>query len=188
MEIKMLNHNGTKTIKTERLTLRRFEIGDADAMFNNWANDPEVTKFLTWTPHGSVELTKQLLGAWCASYESDNYYNWAIEFEGEIIGNISVVQVSDKHEKAVLGYCMGKKWWGRGIMTEAARAIIGYLFETIGFHRIEIWHAVKNPASGAVARKCGCTLEGVKRQEFKSVWGEFLDIAEYAILRDEWGI
>ena len=60
----MLNHKGTQKIETERLILRKAKIEDAEAMFRNWANDPEVTKFLTWPVHGSVEITKKLLAGW----------------------------------------------------------------------------------------------------------------------------
>lgn len=71
-------------------------------------------------------------------------------------------------------------------MTEAARAVIHYLFREVGYHRIEIAHALKNPASGAVARKCGLTYEGTKRESFKTASNEFLDVAYYSILRHEW--
>ena len=53
-----MNHIGTREIATERLTLRRFEIEDAENMFYNWANDPEVTQYLTWPAHESVELQR----------------------------------------------------------------------------------------------------------------------------------
>ena len=71
-------------------------------------------------------------------------------------------------------------------MTEAAGAVIDFLFREINVHRITITHATKNPASGKVAQYCGLTLEGVRREYFKSTFGEFLDIAVYSILRKEW--
>ena len=60
----MMDHKGTKTIETERLILRKFSPDDAGAMFNNWANDPEVTRYLTWQPHVSPETTRELLTRW----------------------------------------------------------------------------------------------------------------------------
>ena len=66
----MLNHKGTQIIHTNRLTLRPFTPEDAPAMFRNWANDPDVTKFLTWAPHGSVDVTNALLKSWCAEYNN----------------------------------------------------------------------------------------------------------------------
>ena len=64
-----MNHIGTREIATERLTLRRFEIEDAENMFYNWANDPEVTKYLTWPAHESVDTTETILKEWISKYE-----------------------------------------------------------------------------------------------------------------------
>ena len=183
----MVTHKGTQTLHKEILVLRRFKVEDAKAMFDTWANDERVTRFLTWTPHGTVELTTSLLTDWCNRYENDNYYNWAIEFEGKLIGNISVVQFTDSNEEAALGYCMGYDFWGKGIMTEAAKAVIRFLFEEVQANRIVITHAVKNPASGNVARKCGLTHEGTKRECFRSLATcELLDISELSILKREY--
>ena len=63
---------------------------------------------------------------------------------------------------------------------------IDYLFAEIGVNRVGISHAVKNPASGRVAQKCGLTFEGTKREYFKTLTGEFLDISDYGIIRSEW--
>lgn len=52
-----MNHLGTKRLETDRLVLRRFVPEDAADMYRNWASDPEVTKFLTWPPHSSVEVS-----------------------------------------------------------------------------------------------------------------------------------
>ena len=67
----MLKHKGTQTIETSRLILRQARIEDAEAMFRNWANDPEVTKYLTWPPHGDLEVTRKLLHCWVESYQED---------------------------------------------------------------------------------------------------------------------
>lgn len=182
----MLTHKGTQTLRTERLTLRRFVIEDVQPMFDTWANDERVTRYMTWAPHGSPELTRQLLEGWIAGYSKPNYYNWVMELDGHIIGSISVVHISEHSEYADIGYCMGYDYWNRGLMTEAARAVIDYLFEDVGLNRITIEHAVKNPGSGRVAQKCGLSYEGTKRQFFKAISGEFLDIAFYGLLRSEW--
>lgn len=182
----MLTHIGTQTLKTERLTLRRFTHEDAKPMFETWANDERVTKFLTWEPHGTLEVTKDIVDLWVKEYEEPDRYNWVIELEGKIVGSISAVIIDERNERTEIGYCLGHEFWGKGIMTEAAGAVIDFLFKEVGFNSITITHAVKNPASGKVARKCGLTLEGVRREFFKSNSGEFLDIAVYSILKSEW--
>ena len=182
----MLTHKGTKTLHTERLILRRFTVADAEDMFNNWASDENVTRFLTWQPHESVDFTRQLLVGWVEAYDSVKAYNWAIQFNGKVIGGISVVRMSDKCEYAELGYCLGRDYWNKGIMSEAANAVIHYLFSEIGVNRVCISHATENPGSGKVAQKCGMTYEGTKREHFKTSTGRFADLAEYGILRSEW--
>lgn len=181
----MLNHKGTQEIKTKRLTLRRFTIEDAQAMFDNWANDERVTRFLTWGAHGCIDVTKFVLSDWCNSYEKDDFYNWAIEFEGKVIGSIGCVDTNENSQRGEIGYCIGYDFWGKGITSEAAKAVIDYLLNDVGYNRIEIAHAKKNPASGKVALKCGLTYEGTKRQYFKALNGEFLDIAFYSILKSD---
>ena len=74
----MLKHRGTQTIETSRLILRKAKMEDAEAMFRNWANDPEVTKYLTWPPHDDVEVTKSVIANWVESYSKDDYYHWMI--------------------------------------------------------------------------------------------------------------
>lgn len=182
----MITHKGTQTIHTERLTLRRFTADDAQAMFENWANDERVTRYLTWLPHESAEATRQLLKLWCAAYENLGTYNWAMEYNGVPIGNISVVKLHEKNEWAEIGYCMGYAYWNKGLMTEAAKAVIDFLFAEVGVNRVQISHAVKNPASGKVAEKCGLKFEGTKREYVKKSDGEFLDISDHSILRSEW--
>lgn len=181
----MLTHKGTLKIKTERLLLRRFTMEDAQLMFERWANDEQVTRYLTWERHGDVEVTKAILSTWCADYEKADFYQWAIELGGELVGSISVVNYDERSDRAEIGYCMGVAWWGLGIMTEAAGAVIDFLFSEVGCNRVEIDHLLENPASGRVAQKCGLKKEGVRR-EFFNKNGVFHDDVMYAITRGEW--
>lgn len=182
----MLNHKGTNIIETERLILRRFVSEDAPVMFRNWAGDREVPKFLTWNVHRSVADTENVVNMWVAQYNDIKTYNWVIVLKelGEPIGSINVCRLYENIDGAEIGYCIGKPWWGKGIMTEAFSAVIPYLFE-VGFNRIDAAHAVKNPASGRVMQKCGLKYEGTFRQFFRSTAGELLDISFYSILREE---
>ena len=170
----MLNHKGTKIIETDRLLLRPFRSGDAPFMFKNWAGDRDVAKFLTWNAHRSVSDSECIVNIWVAEYNENSCYNWAI----------SVVRIHDNIDAAEIGYCIGKNWWGNGIMTEAFSAVIPYLFD-VGFNRITAAHAVENPASGRVMQKCGLTYEGTLRQFFRATSGELLDISFYAVLKEE---
>lgn len=181
-----MKHLGTKTIETNRLILRRFTMEDAQAMYDNWACDPEVTKFLTWPAHSSVEVTKMVLSDWIAEYEKNDFYQWAIELKAirQPIGTISVVSHNDKAQLAHIGYALGRSWWRQGIMSEALKAVMDYLFDEVGVNRVESRHDPNNPNSGRVMIKCGMKYEGTLRQ---SDWNNqgICDASWYAMLASE---
>ena len=87
-----MRHAGTQEIETPRLLLRRLMPSDAPMMYANWANDPEVTRWLRWTPHKDVAETQELLSAWAMLYPNEDYYQWAIveKATGQVFGSISI--------------------------------------------------------------------------------------------------
>ena len=182
-----MNHLGTVVLETTRLKLRRFTIEDAEGMYRNWASEDEVTKFLTWPTHANVDVTRELLSNWIKEYQNKNYYNWVMELKetGEIIGNISVVLIKENIEGAVLGYCMGTKWWGKELMPEAGKVVIKYLFEQVGFNRIAADHDKNNPKSGRVMQKLGMTYEGTLRSAGFCNQG-IIDEVWYSILKEDY--
>ena len=183
----MLNHQGTKKLETERLILRQFKIEDYVEMYNNWACEDVVTKFLTWQTHTNQDVTKSVLADWISKYANKDFYNWAIELkeENRLIGNISVVSLREETLSAILGYCMGSKWWGKEIMPEAGKAVLKYLFEEVGFNRIAANHDKNNPKSGRVMQKIGMTYEGTLRSAGFCNQG-IIDDVRYSILKSEW--
>lgn len=184
----MLTHKGTETIRTERLTLRRFALDDAESMFKHWANDPEVTRFLTWKPHGDIGVSKSVVQQWVSEYKIESFYNWAIELKelGEPIGGISVVNLDEANESCEIGYCISRAYWRNGITPEALKAVIDFLFSEVGINRIAARHDTKNPASGRVMQKSGMLYEGTHRQEKLRDGKTFCDMAVYAILKEDW--
>jgi RimJ/RimL family protein N-acetyltransferase len=134
-------------------------------MYENWANDPEVTKFLTWAPHTGVEMTRALLTDWVSRYEDGGYFNWVMVLKenGRAIGNISVVKLKENTDSADMGYCMSKAYWGQGLMPEALKAVMNFLFDEVGLNRIAACHDVNNPKSGRVMEKAGMKQEGLFR-------------------------
>lgn len=156
-------------------------------MYNNWATDFEVTKYVTWKTHKNLEETKKLLSGWEKSYENENCYRWVICIKetNTPIGTIDVVRARDEVETAEIGYCISRNYWGKGITTEACKEVIRFLFEEVKYNRLEAEHAVQNPASGRVMQKCGMTFEGIIRDGNRLNNGEFCDVKKYSILRRE---
>ena len=182
-----MKHLGTKNIYTDRLTLRPFTMDDADAMFHNWASDPEVTKYLTWPAHSNVEISRMVLKDWLFQYEKENYYQWAIVLKdlGEPIGSISVVNMDDRVQKAEIGYCIGKSYWHKGYTSEALSAVMQFMFTEVGCRRIEARHDTANPNSGKVMEKCGMRFEGTLRKSDRNNQG-ICDASWYGMLYHEW--
>jgi len=181
-----MNHKGTVLLETDRLILRPFVSEDAEAVFNNWANDDEVTKYLTWPTHQSVEQTKEFMNFCLSCYEQPDGYQWGIELKDthELIGNISVVRINEAVDAASLGWVLGRKWWGQEIMPEAAEKVISYLFREVGAKRIDAEHDVNNPKSGRVMEKVGMKYEGTFRQFARNNQG-IVDCAIYSVLSAE---
>ena len=151
-------------IETNRLLLRRFVIEDADEMFDNWANDSEVTKYMTWNPHESVEQTKAILKMWIKDYEKPNTYRFAITLKqtNELIGSIDVVDYVNGYPE--IGYCLSRKHWNKGYMTEALKSFVIYLSDK-GYKEIVIEADVRNIGSNRVIEKCGFSFTHKEEKE-----------------------
>lgn len=178
---------GTQRIETDRLILRRYKIEDADAMYKNWASDSEVTKFLTWQPHPSVDVSRSIIEDWLKEYSDKKYYQWAIVLKdngNEPIGSISVVHMNEDISMVHIGYCLGRAWWRRGIMSEALKAVTDFMFDTVEVDRVESRHDPRNPNSGKVMQKCGMKYEGTLRSADRNNQG-ICDACYYALLRSE---
>lgn len=179
-----LTHLGTNTIKTERLILRQFQLRDNADMFQ-WASNPDVVKFLSYEPHKTIEETNAILTSWVKSYNEMSTYNWSIEFQGVVIGNISVVDKDDECFTCHLGWQIDKPYWNKGIMTEAAKAVVDYLFDQVHYDRITSGCDTRNIGSSRVMQKTGMTLEGTFRRCCYQKDGSTGDKFYYAILESD---
>jgi RimJ/RimL family protein N-acetyltransferase len=174
---------GTQNIETEKFILRRFTLNDAEAMFA-WASDDEVSKFLNWPSHKDIETTKHIISTWLESYKQDDFYNWAIaEKESDIPrGSIGYHDINKRIESVNVGFCLLKKRWKKGIMTEVLKSANDYMLKT-GYNRIEGFCDIENEASAKVMQKCDMLYEGIKRHGGKYDDGRFCDVKVYAIVR-----
>lgn len=183
-----MKHLGTQRLETMRLILRKFSVGDADAMYRNWASDGEVARYLTWPAHSGVEVSKMVLEEWVSAYSGENYYQWAIvlkENGDEPIGSISAVHIREDISMVHIGYCIGREWWRRGIATEALGAVLDFFFGQVGANRVEAAHDPRNPNSGRVMAKCGMKYEGTMRGASRNNQG-ICDVCCYGLLKSEW--
>ena len=168
-----------------------FDIHDPEIkpLFNRWVamrqrcNNPNSNSY----PHYGARGIKV-----CQEWDNTedgflNFYNWAIVLKesGEVIGDISSVGSNEDVGRVHIGYCLGRKWWNKGIMSEALNRVIQFFFEEVEVNRVDSRHDVNNPASGKVMKKCGMVYEGTLRQFDINNEG-IGDTCYYGILKSEW--
>lgn len=183
----MLTHNGTKTIETERLILRRFEYTDGTAMLKYWVADEKIQSLYSEPVYSTTEEVKGLLDKYIGSYEKADYYRWAIIEKdcGECIGQIAYFLVDSKNHFAEIEYCIGSAFQCRGYATEATKAVISFGFEEMNLHKVQICTKTINKPSKRVIEKCGFTYEGTLRDYF-CMNGEYVGRHYFSILRSEY--
>lgn len=169
-----------RELETERLKLRYITAGDTEAIFNNWASDPEVARYVTWYAHESIAVTEQIMKFWLSEYEEDNCYRYGIErkSDGELMGMIDVVGYH--HGNPVIGYCSGRKYWNNGYMTEALKAVIAELFSD-GYETIVIEAMKDNIGSNRVIEKAGFEFVGSRKDMISEIKREEAVINSYRL-------
>jgi len=146
----------TPRLETERLLLRPLRITDAQVVYSNWATDPDVSKYMRWSTHNSIEETKTWLVTAESSFYSDKAYDWGFELKetSELIGSGGMYIRNDENIFEI-GYCIMKKYWGMGIATEVAKAMLDFAISELGERTFFATHDKENPASGKVLEKLG---------------------------------
>lgn len=181
-----MKHVGTINIETERLILRSFKKTDALDMYNNWANDERVTRYLTLLPHESIEESEQICELWEKESSLMNKYQWIIILKesNKAIGSIGAVNIYEDTKALEVGYCIGYGYWGKGYVKEALIDILK-VFKEVGFVRVFAEHDVENPNSGKVLEKCGFEYEGTARKSIYNHERVLVDMAIYSIIFEE---
>lgn len=179
---------GIKTLEADRIVLRPFRIEDATAMYRNWASRTDNIQYVPWSAHTSPDFTKELIQEWIDSYTNPNSYRWGIalkESPEELIGDLSVVSLNLRTQAAEIGFILSKDYWGQGLMTEALKRTLAFLFDDVEVNRVFIGHAKDNIASDRVIQKAGFRYEGTFRQVV-FLKGVLTDFVSYAILKEDY--
>jgi ribosomal-protein-alanine N-acetyltransferase len=150
------------------------------------AREREIAANTTTLPH---PYEQGMAEAWIMTHEAQFVAMQAVTFAicmretGELIGAMGI-EINRPHDAGELGYWIGKPYWNQGYCTEAAKAVLRYVFSALELNRVGAIHFTRNPASGRVMQKIGMRYEGERRQALKR-WGEYVDIACYGILRED---
>ena len=174
-------------IETGRLLLRDFVEEDWRAV-HEYGSDPEVVRYLPWGPNTEEDSRDFISRSIAIQSESPRRrfeIGIVLKQEGKLIGGCGIRENNPTLMEGNIGYVLNKDYWGRGIATEAARALVRFGFETLNLHRIFATCFPENRASERVLQKCGMRLEGRLRENLL-MRGEWRDSLLYAILDHEW--
>ncbi len=136
-------------LKTERLLLRPSETGDAQAIFDAYASDPEATKYLVFATLTDVRQAAEYLERTVREREEGTSITWVIVIPDtqRVIGAIDIQMDGN------IGYAIGRLWWGNGYVPEAENARSARVFEKLGFRSLGVKdRAIVHPAFGQEPR------------------------------------
>jgi RimJ/RimL family protein N-acetyltransferase len=170
--------------ETDRLILRLPELADAEAIFGTYAQDAEVTRYLTWRPHTSIEQTREFLSGCVTAWQGERRFPFVITLKG-IESAIGMIELRLDGFKADVGYGMGRAFWGKGYMTEAVHTLVAWALAQPSIYRVWAVCDVDNHASARVLEKAGMQREGRLRREIlhPGISDELRDCYLYAIVK-----
>ncbi len=173
-------------IETERLHLTKLEDKHAGRLHEMRTN-PEVMRYLQRSRPGSMEDTLENIRNNQELIQKQDGISWVVELKGEnlLAGVIGYWRMKKEYMRPEIGYLLLPQYWGKGIMSEAIRAIIRYGFEQMNAHTIEADINPENDASAKILERHGFVREGLFRENV-FFEGEFSDSAIYSLLKRDW--
>jgi len=174
-------------LKTTRLRLRPLKLSDALAI-QKAASVRKIADTMISLPHpyppGEAEryIARQL-----DERKTGRSFTYIIEQqeEGRFCGLVEVRDIDREHSQGELSFWLTVEAWGKGYMSDALQEVVRYVFEYLDLNRLYAYHMTRNPATGRVLEKNGFKQEGLLLQRVRK-WGQFEDVALWAILRQEW--
>ena len=170
------------TLPTERLVLRAVTENDASALFAIFSDDA-VMRYWSRPPMTSIEDARALVTEIEAHWRSRTLFQWGVteRMGGSLIGTCTIYGWNRTHARAELGYALRKDRWGRGLATEAVRAVLDFAFGPMGLHRVGADTDPRNEASARLLERLGFQREGMQRETYHHL-GEWADSALWGLL------
>lgn len=173
-------------LESKRTRLRRIKLSDAKSIASH-AKSREISRYtFIPSPYTTTDAIKYIRVCH-GQYRNKKFYNFGIELleTGEIIGMMSIVQMSRKYHNAEIGYWLGKKHWGGGIAREALEILLKHCFVELKLHRVYAHVMHPNTASAKLLKKAGFKFEGIARQQIKRR-GKWMDMLWFGMLAGEY--
>ena len=173
-----------KTIETDRLILRQFTYTDYEDLYE-YAKNPNIGPNAGWKPHENLDESKAILKSFI---EEDEVLAIVWKVNNKVIGSLGLHKDSlrSADDVKMLGYVLSEDYWGKGIITEASRALLAYAFTDLNLILVSVHHYAYNQKSRRVIEKCGFRYEGTLRHCTKIYSGDTYDLMCYSMTKDEW--
>ena len=175
--------NPPERFESERLILRKPRLEDAPAIFSGYAQDLEMTRYLTWKPHRHIRETEEFLQACGQLWQTGKDFAYAITLkeDDKLIGMFGLHPMNLKIE---VGYGLARPYWGKGYMTEVLQTIIDWALAQPDIFRVQAFCDVDNRGSARVMEKAGMQREGLLRRYVlhPNISDEPRDVYLYAIV------
>ena len=174
------------TLETDRLILRKMLVSDKEDVYA-YSCRTDVTEYLTWSPHESVDYTADYLRYIGQRYSVGDYFDWAVveKASGRVIGSCGFTRFDYPNDAVEIGYVFHPDSQGKGYATEATREVVRFGFVALKLHRIEAKYLKGNDRSVRVMERLGMQYEG-ERREAMLVKGSYRTVGTYAILSHEY--
>jgi [ribosomal protein S5]-alanine N-acetyltransferase len=171
-------------IHTARLLLRKPRVSDARAVFEGYATDPEVTRYLIWPAHRSITETRDFLRRAQVMWKDGTEFTWAMTLSPDttLIGMLALRITGCRID---FGYVCAKKFWNQGYTSEAVSAVVKWAMGEPGIYRIGAVCDTENSASMRVLEKAGLRYEGILHRwsVFPALGPVPRDCFSYALLK-----
>lgn len=179
-------HFTPATIDTKRLTLRWFAPSDAQALFAIFS-DPAVVRYWSSPEWEDISHAQAMIEETLVSYSSGEGVRLAVILKetGELVGQINLHHMFHSNRRCEVGYALARAHWGKGYVTEALEAALGYAFDTLKLNRIEADIDPRNEVSEKVLKRMGFSDEGFMRERW-IVKGEVCDTRFFGLIKSDW--
>ena len=172
-------------LETDRLILRQVTNDDAGSLLK-YLSDKEVMNYVGLEPFKSIEDSLDEISWYQSILEKKTGIRWGITLknQGEVIGSCGFLNWVARHYRSEIGFELSKDYWGKGIASEALKAVIQYGFEEMNLQRIEALIEPPNIPSQKLVEKHGFIREGLLRN-YEFTCGKFDDLYMYSLLKQE---
>jgi ribosomal-protein-serine acetyltransferase len=168
------------------LGIRPLEAGDAAELYSLVKANPDLEEWMPWAAEQDLAATERFIAAAEEQLRDGNGFQAAIEPEDRIVGVLGLHAIDWVNRNTSIGYWLAEEARGRGLMTNAVRALLDHAFRELHLHRVEIHCAPENRPSRAIPERLGFREEAHLR-ETELVGGRYLDSVVYGMLAEEWG-